>query len=64
MEIENVWEVGVVKKTYAVAVRRFTPFHRIIGLGYGSFKPVFSIVWIIDRHEELIAIIKNNIQAR
>jgi hypothetical protein len=63
-EIENVWEVGVVKKTYAVAVRRLTPFHRIIGLGYGSLKPVFSIGWIMDRHEELIAIIKHNTQAR
>lgn len=61
-EIEGIWAVGLVRKSYPVAVRKLTPFHRIIGLGYGSLKPVFPIGWSMKRYEELIKTIRENIQ--
>lgn len=61
-DIENIWDVGVFIKSYPVAVRKLTPFHRIIGLGYGSLKPVFSVSRTMEGYNELIKIIKQNIQ--
>lgn len=61
VDIENMWTIGVFRKSYPVTVRQLTPVHRIIGLGYGSLKPVFSFTRAIKRYNELIKIIEQNI---
>jgi hypothetical protein len=63
-DVENIWGVGIFRKSYPVAVRKLTPFHRIIGLGYGSMKPVFPISRTMEGYNELTKIIEQNIQTR
>ena len=62
VEIDGIWTIGGFVKQYVVAVRALTPFHRVIGMGYGSLKPVFPITQRLKGSDQLIKLIEQNIQ--